>query len=195
MFKKMLRLSCIVIPLLVGCTENAEQPTSMAPDFTLQDLSGNTVSLSDFKGKVVLIDFFATWCPPCRASVPAIERLHTNYTDKGLVVLAISLDEGKWDYVKSFQSEYGITYTILKGTDDVAMQYMVRTIPTLVIADKKGNVWKRIIGFGNEEWQEQVEVRTPPGDRDRALFADRSADVGARVEDVDVGGAVRAIGL
>lgn len=161
MFKKVLRLSCIVIPLLVlvGCTDRGEQQTSVAPDFTLQDLSGNTVSLSDFKGKVVLIDFFATWCPPCRASVPAIERLHTNYIDKGLVVLAISLDEGKWDYVKSFQSEYGITYTILKGTDDVAMQYMVRTIPTLVIADKKGNVWKRIIGFGNEEYLEE-QIKT-----------------------------------
>ena len=156
MVKKAFVLPVLALLFAFGCSDKQEQSSTKAPNFTLQDLSGKAVSLSDYKGKVVLIDFFATWCPPCRASVPMIERLHRTYTDKGLVVLAISLDEGGWDYVKSFQSEYGITYAILKGTDDVAMKYMVRTIPLIVLADKSGTVRKRILGFGSEEHLEQA---------------------------------------
>jgi len=154
MLKKLLTASLLVVALVAGCTKKSDQLTA-APDFTLQDLSGKNLRLSDYKGKVVLLDFWATWCPPCRATIPGIERLHKAYLDKGLTVLAISVDEGGWDSVQSFLTEYGITYPVLKGTEDVATKYMVRSIPTLILVDKNGNLHKQFMGFGNEDALEQ----------------------------------------
>jgi thiol-disulfide isomerase/thioredoxin len=138
--------------LLLGCTDKAAKSGgATAADFTLQDLSGKNVTLSDMKGKVVLLEFWATWCPPCRASIPGIERLYESYKDKGVVVLAVSMDDGGWDTVQSFVKEYGIKYTVLKGNDDVAVKYQVRSIPMLLVLDKEGKISKRYLGFGSDE--------------------------------------------
>jgi len=151
MFTKKPALFLILFLLLFGCTNKSEQAADDASDFKLQDLGGKTVKLSEFKGRPVLLDFWATWCPPCRASIPEIEKLHKSYSSKGLVVLAISLDQGGWDSVKDFVTESGITYTVLKGTDDVASKYHVRTIPMLVIVDKEGKIYKRYLGLGEDD--------------------------------------------
>ncbi len=150
MYKKFTVLAVIVVALLSSCTKG-EVNVATAADFKLQDLDGKTVKLSDFKGKPVLIDFWATWCPPCRAAIPEIEKLHKNYGRKGLVVLGISSDQGGWDAVKSFVVEYGITYRILKGTDDIFDSYQVRTIPMVVLLNKEGRIVKRYLGFGGED--------------------------------------------
>ena len=156
MLKRFAVLSILVMALLAGCTDkSAPSDVSSAPDFTLQDMSGKAVKLSDYKGKVVLLGFWATWCPPCRASVPGLEKLHKTYKDKGLVVLAVSVDQGGWDEVKSFISEQGITYMVLKGTDDVQVQYQVRSIPMLLVLNKEGKIAKRYLGMGNEEDREK----------------------------------------
>jgi thiol-disulfide isomerase/thioredoxin len=160
MFKKVLAVSFMAFMLFFGCTNKGEQASAdAAPDFTLQDMNGKTVSLSNFKGKVVIIDFWATWCPPCRAAIPGLERLHKAYGQKGLVVLGISVDQGGWDTVKEFQTGYGVTYPVLKGNDDVFAKYMVRSIPMLVITDREGKVRKRVIGVMSEEDLEN-EVKT-----------------------------------
>jgi thiol-disulfide isomerase/thioredoxin len=114
-------------------------------------MSGKTVRLSDYKGKVVLLEFWATWCPPCRASVPGLEKLHKAYKDKGLVLLAVSMDEGGWDEVQSYVKESGITYTVLKGTEDVAMKYRVINIPMMLVLNKEGKIAKRYLGMANDE--------------------------------------------
>ncbi len=153
MFRRLLVISLIVTAVLAGCTRKSDP--GQAADFTLQDLSGKSVKLSDYKGKVILIDFWATWCPPCVASIPGIEKIHKGYKDKGLVVLAVSLDDGGWDSVKSFVAEKGISYPVLKGTEEVSSQYQVRTIPMLLIVGKDGRITKRYLGYGNEEDLEQ----------------------------------------
>lgn len=153
MFKKCIFVLVAVLALQTGCTKSKQ--TDTAADFTLQDMSGKSVKLSDYKGKVVLLEFWATWCPPCRATVPGLEKLHNNYKDKGLVVLAVSMDEGGWDEVKSFISEHRITYAVLKGTDDVAAQYQVRSIPLILILNKEGRISKRYLGAGGDEDLEQ----------------------------------------
>ena len=158
MFRKVLVLSILVMSLLFGCNARNETSAS-ASDFKLQDLNGKIVKLSDFKGKAVLIDFWATWCPPCREAIPGIEKLHKNYGGKGLVVLSISLDEGDWDSVKSFATEHGITYLVLKGTEDVASQFQVRTIPMLVIINKEGKIVKRYLGMGDDNELEK-DIKT-----------------------------------
>jgi thiol-disulfide isomerase/thioredoxin len=151
MFKKVLAVSFMAL-LFFGCTNKGEQASAdAAPDFALQDMNGKTVSLSSFKGKVVIIDFWATWCPPCRAAIPGLERLYRVYNSKGLVVLGISVDQGGWDLVKEFETGLGVTYPVLKGTDEVSVKYLVRTIPMLVITGRDGKVRKRFIGVMNEE--------------------------------------------
>jgi thiol-disulfide isomerase/thioredoxin len=152
MFNRFFAVFLLTAAVLFGCTDKgARTGGDAASDFTLQDMSGKSVKLSDYKGRVVLIDFWATWCPPCRAAMPGLEKLHKAYKDKGLVVLAISLDMGGWDSVKSFIRDNGITYQVLKGTDDVSDQYQVRTIPMILVLNKEGRITKRYLGFGSEE--------------------------------------------
>jgi thiol-disulfide isomerase/thioredoxin len=113
------------------------------------------VKLSDQKGKVVLVEFWATWCPPCRESIPTLEKLHKQYADRGLVILAVSVDEGGWDAVKKFVAEHKMTYPVLKGTDDVTQKYMVRLIPSMFLVDKAGNTKKQFMGGGNDDKLEE----------------------------------------
>jgi thiol-disulfide isomerase/thioredoxin len=149
--KRIVVLFIVVIALLAGCTDRGGKSDSVASDFSLKDMSGKTVRLSDYKGKVVLLEFWATWCPPCRASVPGLEKLHKAYKDKGLVLLAVSMDEGGWDEVQSYVKESGITYTVLKGTEDVATKYQVRSIPMMLVLNKEGKITKRYLGMGSDE--------------------------------------------
>jgi thiol-disulfide isomerase/thioredoxin len=113
-------------------------------------MSGKTVKLSDYKGKVVLLEFWAAWCPPCRASVPGLEKLHKAYKDKGLVLLAVSMDGGGWDEVRSFIKENGITYMVLQGTEEVASNYEVRSIPMMLVLNKEGRIARRYLGMGSD---------------------------------------------
>jgi thiol-disulfide isomerase/thioredoxin len=149
--KKIVVLCIIVIALLAGCTDRGGQSDTVAYDFSLKDMSGKTVRLSDYKGRVVLLEFWATWCPPCRASVPGLEKLHRAYKDKGLVLLAVAMDMGGDDEVRSYVKESGITYTVLKGTEDVATKYQVRSIPMMLVLNKEGKITKRYLGMGSDD--------------------------------------------
>jgi thiol-disulfide isomerase/thioredoxin len=150
--KRIVVLFIVVIALLAGCTDRGGgKSDTVASDFSLKDMSGKTVRLSDYKGKVVLLEFWATWCPPCRASVPGLEKLHNAYKDKGLVLLAVAMDMGGDDELRSFIKESGITYTVLKGTEDVAVKYQVRSIPMMLVLNKEGKIAKRYLGMGSDE--------------------------------------------
>lgn len=142
----------IVLMLAAGCTDKgAQSDLPTVADFTLQDMGGKDVTLSGYKGKVVLLEFWATWCPPCSLAVPVLERLHKTYKDKGLVVLAVSLDTGGWDELPSYIDAHGITYRVLKGTSAVAVQFQVRTIPMFLVLSKEGKIVKRYLGMGSDE--------------------------------------------
>jgi thiol-disulfide isomerase/thioredoxin len=149
--KRIIVLFIVVIALLAGCTDKGGQSNTAVSDFSLKDMNGKTVRLSDYKGKVVLLEFWATWCPPCRASVPGLEKLHKAYKDKGLVLIAVTMDMGGDDEVRSYIKESGITYTVLKGTEDVAAKYQVRSIPMMLVLNKEGKITKRYIGMGSDE--------------------------------------------
>ena len=155
MFRNVVVACVIILALAAACTRD-KGASSEAPDFTLQDVSGRSVKLSAQKGKVVLIEFWATWCPPCRESIPWLNKLQKEYADKGLVILAVSVDEGSWDDVKKFVVDHKITYPVLKGTEDVTEKYMVRLIPSLYVVDKQGITRKQHMGGGNEEELEQA---------------------------------------
>ncbi len=117
-----------------------------AIDFTLKDLNGKEVSLSDFKGKNVYLNFFATWCPPCRAEMPDIETMYQKYKDKDFVVLAVNLGEDG-DTVKNFFESNNLNFNaVLDSDQSVASQYNISAIPVSIFIDKQGNIVAKKVG-------------------------------------------------
>jgi thiol-disulfide isomerase/thioredoxin len=121
---------------------------SAAPDFTLKDAEGETVKLSELKGSVVMIDFWATWCGPCIAAMPAVQKMHEEYKDKGVKIYGINTWE-RGDAVK-FKKDKGYTYGLLLKGDDVATQYGVTGIPAFFIMDHDGRVLYTGQGFNEK---------------------------------------------
>jgi thiol-disulfide isomerase/thioredoxin len=109
--------------------------------FTLPDLSGKMVRLEDFRGSVVLLNFFATWCGPCREEMPGLEQLYRAYARKGLVVVGISSDVQGQEVVAPFVKQYGLSFPVLLDPKDTLSQpYRIRGIPTIYLLDRHGRV-------------------------------------------------------
>ncbi|OQX50838.1 MAG: hypothetical protein B5M53_11730 [Candidatus Cloacimonas sp. 4484_209] len=124
-------------------TKNNER--KQAIDFTLTDLNGKQRTLSEQKGKVVLVDFWATWCPPCKVEIPYLKKLYAAYKDQGFSVWGVGLD--KEEKLRQFVKEYDIEYPTLLGTRTVAQQYDVQGIPTSVLFDKNNRIAYHHVGF------------------------------------------------
>ncbi|MFQ5694345.1 MAG: peroxiredoxin family protein [Nitrospinota bacterium] len=126
------------------------QDRPQAPPFVLPDVNGNTVRLADFKGKVVLLNFFATWCTPCRWEMPEMERLHQAYKEKGFLVVAISIDRSR-GVIPPFVKEMNLTFPVLHDPDlQVARKFGARGLPSTYLIDAQG----KVIGSatGPREW-------------------------------------------
>jgi len=119
-----------------------------APDFALKSFDGKTVKLSDYKGKVVIIDFWATWCPPCRKGIPDLISIQNEYKND-VVIIGISLDGEKTiKDVPGFVKSYGINYPIVYGNEKVVIDYGgIEGIPTAFVVDKKGNIVDKHVGL------------------------------------------------
>ena len=119
-----------------------------APDFTLKSFDGKTVKLSDYKGKVIIIDFWATWCPPCRKGIPDLISIQNDYKND-VVIIGISLDgEKTLKDVPGFVKSYAINYPIVYGDDKVVAAYGgIEGIPTAFVVDKKGNIVDKHVGL------------------------------------------------
>ena len=119
-----------------------------APSFTLLDLNGNKVSLSDFKDKVVILDFWATWCPPCIKEIPHFIELYKEYKNQGFTILGISVDRQGIGIVKSFNQKYKINYPIVMADSQVARAYgNIRSIPTTFVIDPAGKIRRMYVGY------------------------------------------------
>jgi peroxiredoxin len=131
-----------------------------APDFTLKTLDGKTLTLSDLRGKAVLINFWATWCAPCKIETPWIVDLQKQYEAQGLQVLAVSMDdESSTEDVKKFAQEMKMTYPILRGTEEVGDEYGgVEFLPTIFFVGRDGKVTGRILGLrGRQDIEDNVK--------------------------------------
>ena len=119
-----------------------------APDFTLKSFDGKTVKLSDYKGKVIIIDFWATWCPPCRKGIPDLISIQNDYKND-VVIIGISLDgEKTLKDVPGFVKSYAINYPIVYGDDKVVAAYGgIEGIPTAFVVDRKGNIVDKHVGL------------------------------------------------
>jgi cytochrome c biogenesis protein CcmG/thiol:disulfide interchange protein DsbE len=146
-------LGLILAVALVACSG----PGSVAPqginignvarDFTLESLDGGQVSLSDYGGSVVLVNFWATWCPPCRAEIPDLDSAYRAHKDEGFVVLGVDVEESR-QQVESFMADVDVTYPmLLDGKGQVMKAYRVRGLPMSVIVDRDGVVQVRHMGY------------------------------------------------
>jgi peroxiredoxin len=128
------------------------KPGDTAPDFQLRDMNGRVVALSDLRGKVVLLNFWATWCGPCRVEMPAMERLYRAYDRKDFEILAVSTDAQGVVVTRPFQQENKLTFPILHDADfRVGLSYGARTLPMTFMVDREGIVRQHI--FGARDWE------------------------------------------
>jgi peroxiredoxin len=132
----------------------ALQPTAerkVAPAFELQDSAGKKVNLKKFRGKVVLLDFWATWCTGCKQEIPWFAEFHRKYAGKGLQVVGVSLDEEGWKVLRPFLLSANLPYRILLGDEPLAKQYAIENMPDTFLIDRKGRIAAKYVGLVDRE--------------------------------------------
>ncbi len=128
----------------VAFAGNKPALNEMAPEFSLKDLSGKNVRLSDYKGKVVLVNFWASWCPPCKMEIPGFQKVYAAYKDRGFTIVGISTD----DVSQSFIKDMGMTYPVVMADDKVIIDYgNIYSIPTSFLVGRDGRIIKKVMGM------------------------------------------------
>ncbi len=137
----------------------AAEEARPAPDFSLEDADGNLVKLSDLEGKVVLLNFWATWCGPCKIEMPWFVDFQRKYKDRGFSVVAVSLDEEGWDVVRPYTEEMQFNFPVVVGNDEMAAEFGdVYALPTTMIINRKGEIVSTHTGLaGRDVYEEEIE--------------------------------------
>ena len=159
--KRCLCLSLLVMLLtLPGCARE-EKPAlkgNMAPDFTLKDLSGKGLKLSSLRGKVVVLNFWASWCPPCREEIPSMMRLNQAMAGKPFQMLAVSQDKGGKEAVEAYFQKSGASLPVLLDADQaVGKRYGLTGVPETFVIDTKGVILEKVVGA--MDWSDPAVVR------------------------------------
>ncbi len=147
-------------PALAGYAQG-----KVAPDFELKDLDGKSVRLSDLKGKAVLLNFWATWCPPCKEEIPWFVDFQKQYGPQGLQIVGVSMDEAKPETIAKFAAEMHMNYPVLVGTDHVADLYGgVEALPTSFYIGRDGKIAKTVFGLASHhEVEENIRAALGQG--------------------------------
>lgn len=161
---KTARIFAIVIGVSVAVFSSCsrwEQPAEVshgssnlkaAPDFTLKDANGSSVKLSDYRGKVVLLNFWATWCGPCKIEIPWFMEFEQQYKNKGFAVLGVAMDDDGWSVVKPYIAEKKMNYRVVLGNDSVATEYGgIEALPTTFVINQDGQIVASHIGLINKD--------------------------------------------
>jgi cytochrome c biogenesis protein CcmG/thiol:disulfide interchange protein DsbE len=132
--------ACFVLPTRAPADLTAVASRKDAPDFTLADSTGAPVKLSAYKGRVVLLDFWATWCGGCKVEIPWYMDFQKKYKESGLTVVGVAMDEEGWTIVKPFVAETKINYPIVIGNSDLATRFGVDGLPVTLLIDRNGKI-------------------------------------------------------
>ena len=130
-----------------------------APNFTLKDADGKTVKLSDYKGKVVLLNFWATWCGPCKIEIPWFIEFQKTYKDRGFTVLGVSVDDEGWEIVKPYLATRQVNYPVVVADETVNTMYGgIEALPTTFVIDKDGKIANTHVGLvSKKEYESDIE--------------------------------------
>ena len=153
-----------------SASQSQSSARSAAPDFTLQDQYGNTVTLSDYQGKTVFLNFWATWCPPCRNEMPEIQQLYESYGENGgdVIILGIAApnygQEGSVSDIKEFLGDNGYTFPVVMNSGgSLYSDYGISSFPTTIMIDSSGNVYGRAVGGLSYSQMESIIKQTQAG--------------------------------
>src|SRR5580692_10666381 len=145
-----------VLAAVLGLASCAKQ--RQTPDFALKDSTGKTVQLSDYHGKVVLLNFWATWCGPCKIEIPWFMEFQREFKDRDFVVLGVSMDEDGWDSVRPYMKDHQFNYRVVVGNDDVGKLFgEIDDLPTTFLIDRDGHVAQKHVGLvGKNTYQDEI---------------------------------------
>ena len=153
--------------LLASCSRPSSLPTGdlksqgqrkPAPNFSLKDADGNAVNLADYRGKVVLVNFWATWCGPCEAEIPWFIEFEKKYKDQGFAVLGVSMDDDGWKSVRPYIASHKINYRVMLGSEVVSAQFgEIESLPTSFVLDREGRIASNHIGLVDKvDYQNEI---------------------------------------
>lgn len=153
--------------LLASCSRPSSSPArelksqgqrKPAPNFSLKDADGNAVNLADYRGKVVLINFWATWCGPCEAEIPWFIEFEKKYKDQGFAVLGVSMDDDGWKSVRPYIASHKINYRIMIGSEVVSQQFgEIEALPTSFVLDREGRIASNHVGLVDKvDYQNEI---------------------------------------
>lgn len=129
-------------------TITSDPKGQLAPDFVLKDIDGKTVRLSDYRGKAVVVNFWATWCPPCKTEMPWLVDLENKYRGQGLEIIGVALDEAGKDEIAKFARDMKLNYSVVIGNDSTSDAYGdVSMLPTTFYIDRNGKIVERVVGI------------------------------------------------
>ncbi len=142
----------IMIAFVVFYLYSQLPPKGPAYFFKTKNMKNQTVSLEDYKGRVILLDFWATWCPPCRKMIPKLVNLDRDYTSRGVSIIGVHVVNGFQGnkFTKEFAEKYNINYPSWISTSMIENKYQIKSYPTMIIIDKKGNIRETIVGGQSE---------------------------------------------
>jgi peroxiredoxin len=152
------RLLAAAAGFIAACALSSCVKQRPTPDFALNDSTGKRVQLSDYHGKVVLLNFWATWCGPCKIEIPWFMEFQREYKDRDFVVLGVSMDEDGWDSVRPYMASHNFNYRIVVGNDDVGKLFgEIDDLPTTFLIDRDGHVAKRHVGLiSKKDYQDEI---------------------------------------
>lgn len=133
-----------------GPVDAAPRPGQPAPNFKVTSTTGQTISQENYRGYVLIVDFFATWCQPCRLSIPHLVEMNRKYGKQGLQILGLSVDEDGERAVKTFAGEFLVNYPLALAGDSTTVDFGVRSVPIMFLIDKKGKIVEVYRGYTDE---------------------------------------------